>query len=79
MQFSHSCRALSECSSSLKGGDLAGDVGWLVKPVERPGERLSKQAASRNAVVRAAFELEVGEISDILVSEDGAHILQRIA
>lgn len=54
-------------------------MGWLVKPVERPGERLSKQAASRNAVVRAAFELEVGEISDILVSEDGAHILQRIA
>jgi len=77
--FTQQCRGLSECSSSLKGGDLAGDVGWLVKPVERPGERLSKQAASRNAVVRAAFELEVGEISDILVSEDGAHILQRIA
>eukprot|EP00971_Amphidinium_carterae_P211924 4205402-Amphidinium_carterae.1 len=30
--FTKKCRAVSECTSSLKGGDLAGDVGWLRLP-----------------------------------------------
>jgi len=77
--FTKQCRAASECSSSMKGGDLAGDVGWLARPVEKPGEKPSREVASRQAVVRAAFELEVGELSDLLVSDDGVHLLQRLA
>lgn len=77
--FAKQCRAVSECSSSLKGGDLVGDVGWLTRPVEKVGERPSKEVASRHAVIRAAFDLEVGELSDILVSDDGVHVLQRRA
>jgi len=77
--FTQKCRAISECSSSLKGGDLAGDVGWLQRPVEKPGEKPSREAASRHAVIRAALELKVGELSDILVSDDGVHVLLRMA
>lgn len=77
--FTKQCRAVSECSSSMKGGDLVGDVGWLARPVEKPGERPSREVASRQAVVRAAFDLEIGEISDVLVSDDGVHLLQRRA
>merc|ERR1712048_1323348 len=27
--FTQKCRELSECTTALKGGDLAGDLGWL--------------------------------------------------
>jgi len=77
--FAKQCRAVSECSSSLKGGDLVGDVGWLARPVEKPGEKPSREVASRQAVVRAAFALDVGEVSDVLLSDDGVHVLQRRA
>lgn len=77
--FAQKCRAVSECSSSLKGGDLVGDVGWLAKPQEKPGEKPTREMASRYSVIRAALKLEVGELSDILVSDDGVHILQRRA
>ena len=45
--FTQQCRALSECQSSLKGGDLAGDIGWLTLPVVKPGEKLPKEKAAR--------------------------------
>eukprot|EP00927_Polykrikos_kofoidii_P027179 TRINITY_DN24011_c0_g1_i1.p1 TRINITY_DN24011_c0_g1~~TRINITY_DN24011_c0_g1_i1.p1 ORF type:complete len:580 (+),score=123.31 TRINITY_DN24011_c0_g1_i1:199-1740(+) len=77
--FAKQCRAVSECSSSLKGGDLIGDVGWWTKPVEKPGEKISRDVASRNAVVRAALQLEIGELSDLLISDEGVQILQRRA
>lgn len=77
--FTQRCRAVSECSSSLKGGNLAGDIGWMSRPVEKPGEKLSKETLSKHAVARAALGLRIGELSDILVSEEGVHLLQRIA
>lgn len=77
--FTQQCRAVSECPSSLKGGDLAGDIGWLKLPELKPGEKLSKEAAARLGVVRAALALDIGEISDIVVSEDGVHLLKRSA
>lgn len=77
--FTQHCRALSECSSSLKARDLAGDIGWLTRPIEKAGEKLTKEQISKNALVRTALELKVGELSDILVSDDGVHLFQRIA
>jgi len=77
--FTQQCRANSECTSSLKGGDLAGDVGWLRLPEVKPGEKVPKDVAARVVVIRAALALEVGEVSDIVVSDDGVHLLKRSA
>lgn len=78
--FTERCRAVSECQSSLRGGEMAGDVGWQRYPAaSKPGEKVPKDIASRQAVIKAAFELEVGELSDILVSDDGVHLLKRSA
>lgn len=77
--FAKHCRAVSECQSSLKGGDLVGDVGWWTKPVLKPGEKASREVASKNAVINAALQLDVGEVSDILIADDGVQVLQRRA
>lgn len=77
--FTKQCRAVSECTSSLKGGDLAGDIGWLRLPEIKPGEKISKELAQRMLVIRAALGLAVNEVSDIVVSDDGVHLLKRTA
>lgn len=77
--FTKQVRAVSECTSSLKGGDLAGDIGWLRLPEIKPGEKVSKQVAQRMLVIRAALGLAVNEVSDIVVSDDGVHLLKRAA
>mmetsp|Transcript_33387 Transcript_33387/g.76226 ORF Transcript_33387/g.76226 Transcript_33387/m.76226 type:complete len:527 (-) Transcript_33387:75-1655(-) len=77
--FTKKCRAVSECTSSLKGGDLAGDVGWLRLPEVRVGERLTKEQAVKMAFVKSAMALEIGDVSDIISSEDGLHLLKRTA
>merc|ERR1711972_1014322 len=65
--FTQRCKALSECSTSLKGGEMAGDLGWLLRGHSHP------------AVEAAAFALPVGHISDIVESDEGLHVLWRIA
>lgn len=91
--FSAACRSLSECQSALKGGELAGDLGWLDPPVSQ--EELKKQAAQKkqgpsspapgvrsavpDMVCKAAFALEVGELGDLIHSDVGVHILLRTA
>lgn len=77
--FTQQCRAISECTSSLKGGDLAGDIGWLRIPDIKPGEKMSKDVAMRMVVIRSALALAVNEISDVIVSEEGVHLLKRAA
>mmetsp|Transcript_62473 Transcript_62473/g.116071 ORF Transcript_62473/g.116071 Transcript_62473/m.116071 type:complete len:528 (-) Transcript_62473:56-1639(-) len=77
--FTKKCRAVSECTSSLKGGDLAGDIGWLRLPEVRVGERLTKEQAVKMAFVKSAMALDIGEVSDIISSEDGLHLLKRTA
>merc|ERR1740121_238975 len=77
--FTKQCRAVSECISSLKGGDLAGDVGWLRLPEVKPGEKISKEVAQKMLVARAALGLAVNEVSDIVVSDDGVKLLKRAA
>eukprot|EP00928_Gymnodinium_smaydae_P012045 TRINITY_DN14394_c0_g2_i1.p1 TRINITY_DN14394_c0_g2~~TRINITY_DN14394_c0_g2_i1.p1 ORF type:complete len:570 (-),score=149.66 TRINITY_DN14394_c0_g2_i1:141-1850(-) len=77
--FTRQVRALSECQTSLRGGDLAGDVGWLKMPEIKPGEKLAKDVAQRLPVIRAAIALSVNEVSDIVVAEDGVRLLKRTA
>ena len=79
------CRQISECPSKLKGGDLAGDVGWLdrekgadvVQDQNKTGASTAPVLPS--TVLAAAFALKPDEMSDLVVSEEGIHILQRIA
>jgi len=77
--FTKRCRAVSECSSSLKGGDLAGDMGWLKLPETKPGHKIPKDVAAKIAFVRTALNLDIGEVSDIVISDDGVHLLKRSA
>lgn len=65
--FTQRCKAVSECSTSLKGGEMAGDLGWM------------SRGQAHAAVEVAAFALPVGHISDIVESDEGVHVLWRIA
>ncbi|CAK0879247.1 unnamed protein product, partial [Prorocentrum cordatum] len=69
--FTKRCREDSECETAMRGGDLAGDLGWLDRD---PKKNKAKVPA---AVVRAAFALQVGQVSDIVVSERGVHVITR--
>lgn len=51
----------------MKGGEMAGDLGWMSKGQAHP------------SVESAAFSLPVGHISDIVESDEGVHVLWRIA
>jgi len=65
--FTQRCKAISECSTCLKGGEMAGDLGWMSRGQAHP------------AVEAAAFALPVGHVSDIVESDEGVHVLWRIA
>ncbi|EDO05690.2 putative Peptidyl-prolyl cis-trans isomerase NIMA-interacting 1 [Babesia bovis T2Bo] len=62
-EFRRIATSISECSSASKGGDL----GFF--------SREQMQASFSNA----AFNLQVGEISDLVDSDSGIHIIYRIA
>lgn len=66
--FTQRCKELSECQSSLKAGDLVGDLGWL-----KPGGKLGQ------AFDNVAFSLQVRQIGDLVDTEQGIHILLRSA
>jgi len=68
-KFTQRCRELSECQSCLKAADLAGDLGW----VKRGGEKLGETFEV------AAFALQVNQLSDLVDSDQGIHILMRTA
>mmetsp|Transcript_4298 Transcript_4298/g.7524 ORF Transcript_4298/g.7524 Transcript_4298/m.7524 type:complete len:476 (+) Transcript_4298:59-1486(+) len=70
--FTAKCKAVSECDTALRGGDLSGDMGWLDKD---PAKNRKVPAN----VVRAAFLLSVGQVSDLVVSERGVHLILRTA
>jgi len=86
--FRMSCKSVSECQSALKGGGLEGDLGWLdlakdaalKKAKGEPGNPKSVvKAVVPASVLKVAFELEVGELSDLVHSELGVHLLHRTA
>eukprot|EP00928_Gymnodinium_smaydae_P057058 TRINITY_DN40330_c0_g1_i1.p1 TRINITY_DN40330_c0_g1~~TRINITY_DN40330_c0_g1_i1.p1 ORF type:complete len:575 (-),score=104.00 TRINITY_DN40330_c0_g1_i1:80-1804(-) len=80
--FSSAVKAHSECQSALRGGELAGDLGWIDRgrsaQAEQQGGK-SMRPALPQALLRAAFELEVGQLSDLVSSEVGVHLLLRSA
>jgi len=64
------CRNTSECKSSMKGGSMCGDLGWLgKKDLQAMGK--DNEEAIRN--------LQIAEWSDLLISEQGVHLVMRIA
>merc|ERR1712151_88167 len=79
--FPSACKALSECQSSLKGGEFAGDLGWLDRKSDDKQEQKNKALRVQlpSNVLRGAFELGVGELGDIWTSEQGVHLVQRTA
>jgi len=64
-RFAATCRDKSDCKSALNTPHA--DLGWM-----RPGQ-LAKELDA------AAFELQVGGLSDIVLTPRGAHILLRLA
>jgi len=70
--FTTRCKKDSDCDTKLRGGELAGDLGWLDKDP-------AKNRKIPASVVRAAFGLNVGQLSDIVASERGVHVLLRTA
>lgn len=64
--FTQRCKAISECSTCLKGGEMAGDLGWL------------SRGQAHAAVEAAAFALPIDHLSDIVESDEGVHLLWRI-
>ncbi len=63
--FNQLCRLHSECVSSKKG--LAGDLDWFSKGKMHPEFEV------------AAFKLRINELSDVVESASGFHIILRIA
>ncbi|KNC48687.1 peptidyl-prolyl cis-trans isomerase [Thecamonas trahens ATCC 50062] len=64
MTFFDAAYKYSDCSSSKRGGD----VGEFVR-----------QGQMQEAFANAAFQLELGELSDVVVSKSGVHIMVRTA
>ncbi|CAE8692921.1 unnamed protein product [Polarella glacialis] len=81
--FQKVCREVSECPSALKGGELAGDIGWLDRTkgvdIQQDKSKVAVRPQVPAAVLKAAFELGVGEVHDLVTSDLGVHLLQRTA
>jgi len=82
--FSTACKAVSECQSALKGGELIGDLGWIDRMNVSSQDKKAQHPAAIRSIVpasvrKAAFELDVGELSDLVSSDVGVHLLLRTA
>ncbi|EER05995.1 phosphatase, putative [Perkinsus marinus ATCC 50983] len=66
-KFPELCKKHSECLSSRKAGNLCGDLDWFGH-----GKMMAE-------FEEAAFALDVGEMSDLVYSPSGIHIIVRIA
>lgn len=65
--FRRMCQAHSECSSADSGGQLCGELGWV------------SRGQGEASFESAAFTLRVGELSDVVQTSRGMHLIQRIA
>lgn len=69
-KFCEHCRKFSDCETAKKGGAMCGDLGWLLP------DQLSLMGGSFRENVEP---LKPGQWSDIAASEQGLHLIQRIA
>jgi hypothetical protein len=69
-KFMKLCKEFSDCPTAQKGGGMCGDLGWVSR------EQQKKMGGSFHDAVSV---LRPGDWSDIAVSTDGLHIVQRIA
>jgi len=69
-KFLAHCKEMSECSTAQKGGGMCGDLGWL------GSEQLRMFGPAFGEIAKA---LPVGGWSDLVSSDHGIHLLQRIA
>jgi len=69
-KFMKLCKEHSECPTAQKGGGMCGDLGWVSRDQQR------KLGAGFQEAVSV---LRPGDWSDIALSTDGLHIIQRIA
>jgi len=67
--FTTRVRELSECQSSLKAGDHAGDLGWVKRGTSKLGDVFEA----------AAFALQCNQLSDLVDTDQGIHIILRTA
>lgn len=65
--FRRLCQERSECASADSAGQLCGDLGWVSRG---QGEATFEQVA---------FSLRKGELSDVVTTTRGVHLIQRIA
>jgi len=69
-KFTELAREMSECDSAQRGGSMCGDLGWVTP------EGRAKFGQGFKDVVDV---LQPGQWSDIAVSEQGLHLVQRVA
>merc|ERR1712046_357761 len=50
--FTSACKSISECQSALKGGDLAGDLGWLERAKDSALKQAKEQPGNIKSVVK---------------------------
>lgn len=72
--FTQRCRDLSECQTCLKAGDLAGDIGWVKRGVVKLGG-----TPLGDAFEATVFALQVNQLSDLIDSDLGIHVVLRSA
>ena len=65
--FRRLCQERSECASADSAGQLCGDLGWV------------SRGQGEAAFEQVAFSLRKGELSDVVTTTRGVHLIQRIA
>jgi len=65
--FRKLCQQHSECSTADNAGQLCGDLGWV------------SRGQGEAAFEQAAFSLRKGEVSDVVATSRGMHLIQRLA
>merc|ERR1712108_24818 len=69
-RFCELCREHSDCSSARKGGATCGDLGWMsLEDLSLLGGNLREKCEP----------LKPGQWSDISGSDQGVHLVQRVA
>jgi len=69
-KFAELCKKMSDCPTAQKGGAMCGDLGWMSL------EELGVMGGNLREKVEP---LKQGQWSDIVLSDKGMHLIQRVA